>query len=171
MLFAWSCCVVSKTALRNPQTRAHSQSFAISFQENGGKRKAKQSLTAGGEFQTIPAMSNPLSVLDRIRKEGKVINRARWSVLVIVVLIGAAWFSGFKTVIFLQSETLRAQSGTIAAYKSKWGDLPSDTTTRQTRILFQVMVYTNDPNSDKIAPEATNSPALAYKIDGSGPMF
>jgi len=56
MLFACSCSVVSKTALKPPQPRARSQSFAIAFQENGGKRKATQSLTAGGEFQIIPVM-------------------------------------------------------------------------------------------------------------------
>ena len=116
-------------------------------------------------------MAAMLSLLGGIRKEWKVISRAKLSVLVITLLIGTIWLVLFKTVIFLQDETIRAQGGIIAAYKSKWGDVPGDTPTRQPRILFQVMVYTNDPNSDKLVPEATNSPALAYKTDSSGPMF
>jgi len=101
---------------------------------------------------------------DKLEKEFKVIKGAPIS-FALVCGIGAIICYSLLRMEFGNVLALRRE--TIQAYQEKVGELSA--LPKQRAAVFQVMVYTNDPRSDKLVPQDTNAPALAYPYGEQGP--
>jgi hypothetical protein len=106
-------------------------------------------------------------LLDRLLTEWRLIRRVPLNFGCVCLLSAVLIFLFFS---WAFKETVSVQSGTIRAYKDRFGDLSAQPKVGQTNILAQVLVYTNEPNAERLVPPATNFPAVAYKSDG-GAMF
>jgi hypothetical protein len=106
-------------------------------------------------------------LLELLEKEQKAIKDApihfTIACIVSVIIIGILWYLGFSTALSLQTHTIEAYKGRFETFNSAFKENPSQS--------LQVMIYTNDPNSEKLIPQMTNSPALAYSDDGTKSTF
>lgn len=105
-----------------------------------------------------------LELLKLLWREGnKVIRGAplQFAVVCALSLIIAFifWYGVFETKLHLASETIEQYQKNHDSFTSAVKESSS--------VSPQVMVYTNDPNVEKLIPQTTNAPALAYSMDGT----
>lgn len=65
---------------------------------------------------------------------------------------------------------LTIKSETIQAYKERLESINSTVKNSPSQSV-QTVIYTRDPNAEKLAPPMTNAPALAYTDDGKGGIY
>ncbi len=76
----------------------------------------------------------------------------------IVLVTGGLWYVIFRT-------ALELQHSTIEAYRKKLEIIDSVAKSSSSQ-SSQLMFFTNDPNSEKLIPQNSNAPALAYQSNG-----
>jgi hypothetical protein len=108
-------------------------------------------------------MSNSLGLLHEIRKELQVIKAAPFSFAVVCVVSFLVCWGIFEGDLQLKSET-------VQAYKERLESLGSAIKGNAAQ-LPQIVLYINDPNTEKIIPANTNQPGFAYSEDGSKQLY
>lgn len=114
-------------------------------------------------LQTIRFMPDPLGFLQEIRKEAKVIKAAPFSFAVVFVICFLVCWGIFKSDLGLNSETIQAYKERLESINAVLKGSPVES--------LQVMIYTNNPNEEKVNPSNLNAPALAYSEDSAKPTF
>jgi len=106
--------------------------------------------------------SIPFGTLKYIINEWKTVRSAPFTLLLLVVIAGTGiyWFLDKS-----YSGEIRAKNATIETLKTQL-----DSKMGVNRDM-QIVVYTNDPNIERVLPQMTNSGAMAYKTDGAGPLW
>lgn len=83
--------------------------------------------------------------------------------LITAIMAGILWYATFSTALSLKTST-------IEAYKERFDNFNSALKENSSQSP-QVMIYTTDPNAEKLIPQTTNAAALAYRTDGQGALF
>ena len=96
---------------------------------------------------------------------------------VFLLSIIVAWFFIWQVVVPLKNEQIAAKQGIIDQKQAIIEGFKERQTALETAMKsspsgsVQMLIYTNDPNAEKLTPGNTNGPAFAYPDGGDKPTF
>jgi hypothetical protein len=96
---------------------------------------------------------------------------------VLLLALFLAWLFIWHVVVPLKDEQLKSKQGTIDqkqatidSYKERQAGLDAAIKSSASGSV-QMVIFTNDPNIEKLTPPNTNAPAMAYGDGGDKPTF